>query len=78
MHQTRAPDIATREEVLETFTQLLRGEKSAEQLKAADALAKYHGLFTQKEDESACPPEILRAIEEALDDMQRKEEKDNG
>lgn len=78
MHQTRAPDIATREEVLETFTQLLRGEKSAEQLKAADALAKYHGLFTPKEDESACPPEILRAIEEALDDMQRKGEKDNG
>ncbi len=78
MHQTRAPDIATREEVLETFTHLLRGEKSAEQLKAADALAKYHGLFTPREEESACSPEILRAIEDTLADMQRKEGKING
>lgn len=45
MTQVRAPDIATKEEVLETFTQLMRGEKTAEQMKAADALAKYHGLF---------------------------------
>lgn len=27
MTQVRAPDIATKEEVLETFTQLMRGEK---------------------------------------------------
>ena len=45
MTQVRAPDIATKEEVLETFTQLMRGEKTAEQMKAADALAKYHGRF---------------------------------
>ena len=31
MTQVRAPDIATKEEVLETFTQLMRGEKTAEQ-----------------------------------------------
>ena len=49
MTQVRAPDIATKEEVLETFTQLMRGEKTAEQMKAADALAKYHGLFAGKE-----------------------------
>ena len=48
MTQVRAPDIATKEEVLETFTQLMRGEKTAEQMKAADALAKYHGLFAGK------------------------------
>ena len=36
MTQVRAPDIATKEEVLETFTQLMRGEKTAEQMKAAD------------------------------------------
>lgn len=32
MTQVRAPDIATKEEVLETFTQLMRGEKTAEQM----------------------------------------------
>ena len=36
MTQVRAPDIATKEEVLETFTQLMRGEKTAEQMKEAD------------------------------------------
>ena len=51
MTQVRAPDIATKEEVLETFTQLMRGEKTAEQMKAADALTKYHGLFAGKEED---------------------------
>ena len=32
MTQVRAPDIATKEEVLETFTQLMRGEKTAEKM----------------------------------------------
>ena len=32
MTQVRAPDIATKEEVLETFTQLMRGEKTAEHM----------------------------------------------
>ena len=44
------PDIATPDEVLATFTELMRGEKSAERLKAAEQLAKYHSLFTVKED----------------------------
>lgn len=48
MTQVRAPDIATKEEVLETFTQLMRGEKTAEQMKAADALAKYHGRSPER------------------------------
>lgn len=48
MTQVRAPDIATKEEVLETFTQLMRGEKTAEQMKAADALAKYHGCSPER------------------------------
>lgn len=43
-------DIATRDEVLATFTELMRGEKSAERLKAAEQLAKYHSLFTAKEE----------------------------
>lgn len=44
------PDIATPDEVLATFTALMRGEKSAERLKAAEQLAKYHSLFTVKEE----------------------------
>lgn len=42
-------DIATPEEVLATLTELMRGEKSTERLKAAEQLAKYHSLFTPKE-----------------------------
>ena len=42
--------IATPAEVLATFTELLRGDKSAERLKAAEQLAKYHSLFTPKEE----------------------------
>lgn len=45
-----AADIATPDEVLATFTELMRGEKSAERLKAAEQLAKYHSLFAPKEE----------------------------
>ncbi len=44
------PDIATPDEVLATFTELMRGEKSSERLKAAEQLAKYHSLFTPREE----------------------------
>ena len=60
-----SPDIATPDEVLATFTQLMRGEKSSEQLKAAEQLAKYHSLFTPKE-ETGCKPELIAEIEEAV------------
>lgn len=43
-------DIATPDEVLATFTELMRGDKSAERLKAAEQLAKYHSLFAPKEE----------------------------
>ncbi len=46
----REPDIATPDEVLATFTELMRGEKSAERLKAAEQLAKYHSLFTPRKE----------------------------
>lgn len=76
MTQVRAPDIATKEEVLETFTQLMRGEKTAEQMKAADALAKYHGLFAGKEDEAPRrPPEVAQAIGRRDCRAERKETK---
>lgn len=62
------PDIATPEEVLATFTELMRGEKSAERLKAAEQLAKYHSLFTPKED-AADASEAAAAVEEAVADI---------
>ena len=67
MTQVRAPDIATKEEVLETFTQ---------QRKAADALAKYHGLFAGKEDEAPRrPPEVAQAIDDAIAALSGKKRK---
>ena len=57
--------IATPEEVLATFTELMRGDKSAERLKAAEQLAKYHSLFTQKE-EVADLDDAAAAVEEAV------------
>lgn len=76
MTQVRAPDIATKEEVLETFTQLMRGEKTAEQMKAADTLAKYHGLFAGKEDEAPRhPPEVAQAIDDAIAALSGKKRK---
>ena len=71
MTQVRAPDIATKEEVLETFTQLMRGEKTAEQMKAADALAKYHGLFAAPRR----PPEVAQAIDDAIAALSGKKRK---
>jgi len=59
------PDIATPDEVLATFTELMRGEKSAERLKAAEQLAKYHSLFTPKE-ETPDLTETASAVEAAV------------
>lgn len=74
MEEARDARIASKEEVLETYTQLMRGEKAAEQLKAADALAKYHGLFTPKEEGSEKnTPEVAQAVEAAVAQMLREE-----
>ena len=59
------PDIATPAEVLATFTELMRGEKSAERQKAAEQLAKYHSLFSPKED-AADPSEAAAAVDAAV------------
>ena len=62
------PDIATPDEVLATFTELMRGEKSAERLKAAEQLAKYHSLFAPKE-EMADVSAAASAVEAAVADI---------
>lgn len=62
-------DIATPDEVLATFTELMRGEKSAEKLKAAEQLAKYHSLFVPKEEAEISPDaaaEVDAAVAEIL------------
>ncbi len=51
------------------------GEKTAEQMKAADALAKYHGLFAGKEDEAPRrPPEVAQAIDDAIAALAKRNE----
>lgn len=60
------PDIATPDEVLATFTELMRGEKSAERLKAAEQLAKYHSLFSPKEEAAVDLTEAASAVEAAV------------
>ena len=62
----KQPDIATPDEVLATFTELMRGEKSAERLKAAEQLAKYHSLFSPKEEASADLTQAASAVEAAV------------
>lgn len=57
---------ATPDEVLHVVTQLMHGsEKQSDQLKAADMLAKHHGLLTPKE-ESGFDPELITQIEAAV------------
>lgn len=68
-HPGKEPDIATPDEVLATFTELMRGEKSAERLKAAEQLAKYHSLFASKEESAADMTEAANAVEAAVADI---------
>lgn len=67
MSSTR--EIATPEEVLATFTELMRGDKSAERLKAAEQLAKYHSLFAPKEEPVMDVTEAAAAVEAAVADI---------
>ena len=66
--QPSSPGAATPEEVLHVVTQLMHGsEKQSDQLKAADMLAKHHGLLNPRE-ESGFDPELIREIEEGIED----------
>ena len=68
-HPGKEPDIATPDEVLATFTELMRGEKSAERLKAAEQLAKYPSLFAPMEESAADMTEAANAVEAAVADI---------
>ncbi len=58
-------DQSDADEVLAVIRQLLHSDHGAEQLKAADMLAKYHGLLTPKE-EHHFHPELVAEIEAAV------------
>ena len=61
-----APGIASPDEVLQAVTHLMQmGEKESDQLKAADMLAKHHGLLTPRE-ETDFDPELIAQIEAAV------------
>lgn len=77
MLESPLADIATPDEVLATLTELMRGEKSAERLKAAEQLAKYHSLFTPKEN-GTVSAEAAFAIERAVAAIQAAHHDDAG
>lgn len=70
--------VAGVEEVLETFSRVLRSEKASEQLKAAEQLAKYYSLFAAKEAErerafSAVVAEVEEAVKEIAERLRHEE-----
>lgn len=71
------PEIATPDEVLEKFTQLMRSDKASEQFRAAEQLAKYHNLFTPKES-AGFRPELIEEIEEAVREIAGRQEVQDG
>lgn len=66
---------ATPAEVLQVMTRLMHmSEKESDQLKAADMLAKHHGLLTPRED-SGYDPRLIAEIEAAVDAIAAREGK---
>lgn len=65
-HNEHSPGIATPDEVLQAVTRMMNvGEKESDQLKAADMLAKHHGLLTPRE-EAGFDPELTAMIDAAV------------
>lgn len=73
-NELTSPDIATPDEILRTFTQIMRGElteasgapKVSERSKAAELLGKRYGLFSEKEAVPQPKAEIAAEIERTL------------
>ena len=55
-------EIASPDEVLKAFTAMLRGEKTSEQMKAAENLAKHFGLLSPKPEVSETKATVAREI----------------
>ena len=58
--------IATPEEVLAILTNLLRSDKAAEQLRAAEHLAKHYGMLSPREETSPVKTAVAGEIEAAV------------
>lgn len=58
--------------MLEVFTQVMHSDKPGEQLKAAEQMAKYHGLFTPKES-AGCSPALIGEIEAAVQEIAQRQ-----
>lgn len=79
------PEIATPEEILRTFTQIMRGEltessgapKVSERSKAAELLGKRYGLFSEKEAAPTPRDEIAAEIDKALKELLHQHEQAN-
>ena len=66
MPQMPSAGPASPEEVLRVVTHLMHtGEKESDQLKAADMLAKHHGLLTPRED-ADYDAALINAIDQAV------------
>lgn len=72
--QAGAPNIATPDEVLETFTLVMRSDKLSDQLKAAEQLAKYHSLFSPKEEAAAPKSALAGEIDKAISQLLHRDE----
>lgn len=64
--------IATPEEVLAILTNLLRSDKAAEQLRAAEHLAKHYGILTPREEAQAGKSAIAGEIEAAIRSLEEE------
>ena len=75
------PGIATPEEVLQTLSAILRGEKGdkpADLLKAAEDLARHYGMLGAREEKSPVKPEIAGAIEAAMQALREEHDGSRG
>ena len=78
MKDQPTPGIATPEEVLATFTAMLRGDRPAEQMKAAESLAKHYGILSPREDRAPVKPELAAEIEAALKALEEHRDGQDG
>ncbi len=73
--------VASAREVLEVFTQIMRGEamddtgqtpKVSERAKAAELLGKRYGLFADRDEAAPPKAEVAQALEKAMARLEAK------
>ena len=76
-HENGSPAVAAPEDVLAVMTQLMYSDKPADQLKAADMLAKHHGLLNPRE-ETEYQPELIAESEAEVAQIAQEYDDQNG